>query len=266
MVSRISLFHVDFVFAVFVTIQTKMCTLQHLIVVIRFCDINPISEADDRIPWGKSCFPVSVGICIIGEFQTHVIFESWTSRIVGRQIIQRCLVSQRHFLSIGIFLFRIKIRELSVHDCFDILDNHLESIFPSWIGVHSKFPFFQRVAFPLFIGNGDLHTFRLECQGFVHLVMPCVVIGLVSVHVWNVGLVFVRNSLADLIVPNVIPAVFIRNVLGQIILLDFFDHTWIIGFDLHFCRWVCCTHHTKRSCRVCPFHIRNFIHQIIAER
>ena len=87
MIACIPLFHVDFVFTVFVTIQTEMGTLQHLIVVIGFHDVNPIGEADDRIPWCKSGTAPIVAVCIVGEFQPHIILKARTSRIVGRQII-----------------------------------------------------------------------------------------------------------------------------------------------------------------------------------
>ena len=142
MISRISLFHVDFIFAVFVTIQTEMGTLQHLIVVIGFHDVNPIGEADDRIPWGKSGTALVIAVRIVGEFQPHIILKVWTSRIVGRQIIQRCLVSQGHLLSIGIFLFLVKVRELLIHDGFHILNNHLEGISSTRIRFDCKLPFF----------------------------------------------------------------------------------------------------------------------------
>ena len=110
--------------------------------VIGFHDVNPIGEADDRIPWGKSGTALVIAVRIVGEFQPHIILKAWTSRIVGCQIIQRCLISQGHFLSIGIFLFGIKIRELSVHDCFDILNNHLEGISSTRIRFDCKLPFF----------------------------------------------------------------------------------------------------------------------------
>ena len=119
-----------------------MGTLQHLIVVIGFHDVNPIGEADNRIPWGKSGAAPIVAVCIVGKFQTHIILESRTSRIVGRQIIQRCLVSQGHFLSIGVFLFLVKVRELLIYDGFHILNNHLEAISSTRIRFDCKLPFF----------------------------------------------------------------------------------------------------------------------------
>ena len=119
-----------------------MCTLQHLIVVIGFHDVNPIGEADDRIPWCKSGATPIVAVCIVGEFQPHIILKARTSRIVGCQIIQRCLVSQGHFLSIGVFLFLVKVRELLVHNCLHILNDNLKGILPAWVGIHRKFPFF----------------------------------------------------------------------------------------------------------------------------
>ena len=95
--------------------------------------------------------------------------------------------------------------------------------------------------------------------------MPCIVIGLVSVHVWDVGFVFVGNSLSDLIVSNVIPSIRICEIGILIIFLDLFDHTWIIRFHLHLCTWICRTDHTKGTCRMSAFHIRNLIYQVIAK-
>ena len=42
-----------------------MGTLQHLIVVIGFHDVNPIGEADDRIPWGKSGTALVIAVRIL---------------------------------------------------------------------------------------------------------------------------------------------------------------------------------------------------------
>ena len=119
-----------------------MCTLQHLVMVIGFHNVNPIGEADDRIPWCKSGTAPIVAVCIVGEFQPHIILKARTSRIVGCQIIQRCLVSQGHFLSISVFLFLVKVRELLVHNRLDILDNHLEAISSTRIRFYCKLPFF----------------------------------------------------------------------------------------------------------------------------
>jgi len=92
--------------------------------------------------------------------------------------------------------------------------------------------------------------------------MPCIIIRIVSVNVWNIGFKFVRYCLSNLEISDVIPSV-ISNCIFVIIFLNFLDYCWVIRFDVHVCFWIGCIYDTHRCCRVCTLYIAYFVYYIV---
>ena len=94
--------------------------------------------------------------------------------------------------------------------------------------------------------------------------MPCIIIGLVSIHVRNVGFILEWNRLSNFIVSDIIPAIRILDMFLLIVLVDFFDHSRVIRFNLNLSCRIRCTDHTKAACRMGSLNSCYFIYKIIS--